>query len=579
MTRTVADGLVELLESAGVDRIFGLVGDSLNPIVDAVRRSGRIEWVHVYNEESAAFAASAYASLTGNVAVCAASCGPGNTHLLQGLYDAQRNAAPVFAIATHIPSTEVGMGYFQETHPGRVFTDCSVYCEVATGPENALRQAHIALQAAISSPGVGMYIVSGDISAQEAPDTWVKGALSVRRPTIVPHPDDVSHMATLINSATKPMLFCGAGVKDAREEVLALAQRIKAPIGHAFGGKDIIQYDNPFDVGMNGLLGYGACYDAKQEADLIILLGTNFPYTEYFPSGTAVIQVDSQASQLGSKVPLQLGVHAEVKPTIEALLPLVEEKHSEKFLHRMLKKHEKLLRKSVDKYTKNAEKFTPIHPEYLAYMLDDIADEKAIFTVDTGMCNVWAARYLTPAPERKVFGSWRHGSMANALPHAIGAAYAFPDHQIITFSGDGGLSMLMGELLTVKHHNLPIKIVVFNNAELGMISLEMMVAGLPPYQTRHSQFDYAKIAQGVGIPAVHITDPHTLESQLREALASPGPMLIDVETDPQALSMPPKITYEQMSGFAKAGSKILLEGGIGKMYSLAKSNIRNIPGI
>ncbi len=578
---TFAQLLVAQLRDLGVERIYGVVGDSLNPVVDAVRTTEGIEWVHVRNEEAGAFAAGAEARLTGKLAVCAGSCGPGNTHMIQGLYDAHRDNAPVLAIASHIPSEKIGTGFFQETHPERLFQECSHFCEMVNSGPHGATMLHIAIQTAIAKSGVSVLVLPGDVADQEV-DAPLTRDLATELGAVQPAAGPVGRLAELIDEADTVMLFAGAGVRGAREEVLALAERVKAPIGHAFGGKEWMQYDNPFDVGMSGLLGYGACYDAMHEADLVILLGTDFPYSEFLPrengkGAPRIVQIDADASRLGRRVGLDLAVHGDVALTLQAVLPLLTSTKGHRYLHRQLKAHHKALSGVVAAYTKNVERMTPIHPEFVAATLDELAEDDAVFTVDTGMCNVWGARYITPNGKRRVFGSWHHGTMANALPQAIGASKAFPGRQVISMSGDGGLGMLMGELLTVKLHELDTKILVFNNSSLGMVKLEMLVEGLPDHGTDHEAVDYAAIAEGVGIGAVRITDPKKLKKQLAAALATPGPVLIDVVTDPDALSMPPKITAQQIRGFATASTKVVLGGGVGRMVDMAASNLRNMP--
>ncbi|OFQ57466.1 pyruvate dehydrogenase [Corynebacterium sp. HMSC074H12] len=576
MARNYATQLVETLEAQGVKRIYGLVGDSLNPIVDAVRKSS-IEWVHVRNEEAAAFAAEADSLTTGNLAVCAASCGPGNTHLIQGLYDAHRNGAKVLALASHIPSRQIGSTFFQETHPEAIFQECSGYCEMVNSADQGAVVLHHAIQSTMAGKGVSVLVIPGDVSTQEAEeDTFTSSVISSGRPVVFPDPAEAAALTQAINEAKTVTLFVGAGVKNAREQVLALAEKIKAPIGHALGGKMYIQYDNPFDVGMSGLLGYGAAHEATHEADLLILLGTDFPYNDFLPDAN-VAQVDIDGSHIGRRTRIKYPVTGDVAATIENILPHVDEKKDRSFLDKMLKKHYDKLHHVVEAYTSGVEKHTPIHPEYIADLIDQQADEDAIFTVDTGMCNVWGARYITANGKREQIGSFRHGTMANALPMAIGAQAAHPDRQVITFSGDGGLSMLMGELLTVKLHNLPVKMFVFNNSSLGMVKLEMLVQGLPEHETDHEHVNYAKIAEGAGIKHFRIEDPKDAPRLIKEALAYDGPALIDVVTDPNALSLPPTLTFEQLLGFSKAATRTVFGGGVGQMLSMAKSNLRNIP--
>ncbi|HZH19436.1 MAG TPA: pyruvate dehydrogenase [Geodermatophilus sp.] len=572
---TVAVQLVQMLQRAGVERIYGVVGDSLNPIVDAVRHTDGIEWVHVSNEEGGAFAAAAEAQVTGRLAACAGSCGPGNTHLLQGLYDAHRSGAPVVAIASHIQSQEIGMGFFQETHPERTFQDCSYWCEVVT-PKQMPHNLRVAIQTAVGRRGVSVVVLPGDLAAEESGGPTVPSAMVTEPSPVRPAAEQVQALADAVDSARTVTLFCGAGCRDAHAEVMELAGKLLAPVGHALGGKEWVQYDNPFDVGMNGLLGYGAAHKATHEADLLLLLGTDFPYTNFLPQRHTA-QVDADAGHLGRRTPLEVAVHGDVGETIRALLPLVEQKTDRRFLDAMLRQHAEALEKVVDAYTHRVERMRPIHPEYVAAQLDDLADDDAVFTVDTGMCNVWAARYLTPNGRRRVIGSFRHGSMANALPHAVGASFAAPGRQVVSMSGDGGLAMLLGELITVRLHRLPVKVVLFNNASLGMVKLEMMVDGIPDFETDHEPTDFAAIAEGVGIRAMRVEDPRDVRDTLAKGLADPGPVLMEFVTDPNALSIPPAITGEQIRGFARSATRQILGGGVGKMVDLARSNLRNIP--
>src|SRR5690625_3337715 len=571
---TVAEQLIETLYSAGVRHIYGLVGDSLNPITEAVRTHDGMEWVHCHNEESAAFAAAAEAQLTGNLAVCAGSCGPGNTHLVQGLYDAHRTGAPVLAIASHIPSEQIGTTYFQETHPERLFTECSHWCDLINSAKQFPRALRIAMQTAVARQGVSVMVMPGDVGAREAVGKAEKIEL-VPQARVTPDPEVVDRLAEYINAAKKVTIFAGAGVAGCRPTVLEFAEHVKAPIGHSLGGKEWIQHDSPFDVGMSGLLGYGACHDALHEADLVLLLGTDFPYPEFLPQ-RRIVQVDAAAEVLGRRTPLELGICGDVGLTLEAVLPQIEEKSRRRFLDDMLRRHERALTRVVDAYTKDVAHLRPIHPEYVADVLDEVAAEDAIFTVDTGMCNVWAARYLTPNGRRRVIGSFRHGSMANALPQAIGAQKAYPDRQVVSMSGDGGLAMLMGELLTAAEQHLPLTAVVFNNGSLGMIRLEQMVAGYPYFGTDHAA-DFGAIARACGIESWTVTEPEEVREALRAALAHPGPALVDVRTDPNALSLPPTITGGQVRGFALAATRTLLYGGVGRMIQLARANLRNLP--
>jgi pyruvate dehydrogenase (quinone) len=583
---TVADQLVAQVVAAGAKHVYGIVGDSLNPVVDAIRRAQKdgvdIQWVHVRHEEAAAFAAAAEAEITGNLAVCAGSCGPGNLHLINGLYDANRSRVPVLAIASHIPSAQIGTQFFQETHPDRLFTECSVYSEMISSAAQAPRVIRSAIHHAYGAPGVAVLTIPGDVADLEAPAPGADTLTRPRRPRVVPAEADVAALADAIDAAKKVTILAGAGVRGAHDDVIAFADKIAAPVGHSLRGKEHIQYDNPFDVGMTGLLGYGALQAAMDDADLLVLLGTDFPYDQFLPEGVRTAQVDIDPTHLGRRTRTDVAVVGDVGETVSALLPLVGRKKSRRFLDSMLKKHEKAMSGVVGAYTKDVEHHTPIHPEYAAVLLDEEAADDAVFTVDTGMGNVWAARYLTPNGRRRVIGSFLHGSMANAVPHAVGAAFAARDSgaeqkHVVAIAGDGGLSMLLGELITLVHYQLPVKIILFDNATLGMVRLEMLVDGLPSFGTDSPPIDYAAVAQAVGIPSVRVEDPAQIRSALRQAFAHDGPALVDLVTDPRALSLPPKITRAQVSGFTAAMSKEILGGGMGEVMAMARSNLRNVP--
>ncbi|WP_420113121.1 pyruvate dehydrogenase [Pseudactinotalea sp.] len=576
----VAEQLIAQLQAAGVRRIYGIVGDSLNPIVDAVRRTGGsakggIDWIHTRHEEAAALAAAADAQLTGELAVCAGSCGPGNLHLINGLYDANRTGAPVLAIASHIPSGQIGQGYFQETHPDRLFTECSVYSELISTTDQAPRVVHAAITHALARSGVAVVTLPGDI-ADERTTADAPPFCRVTKGVLSPDPEALRALAEAIDDAKKVALFVGHGVAGAHDLVIELAEKVKAPIGHSLRGKDLIQYENPFDVGMTGLLGYGAAAAGLEDADLIVLLGTDFPYDQFLPD-VRTAQVDADAAVIGRRTTVDVAVNADVEPTLQALLPLIKEKSNRRYLDKMLDKHDKLMNDAVGAYTKDVEHLRPIHPEYAASILDQVASDDAIVTADTGMGNVWTARYLNPNGRRRLIGSFKHGTMANAMPHAIGAQFAYPERQVIAVSGDGGLSMLLGDLLTTVMYDLPLTVVVFNNSTLGMVKLEMLVDKLPDFGVDVPAVDYAAIGAAMGMQTRRVEDPTELQAAFAEAFAHRGPSLVDVVTDPNALSIPPKVTRDQVFGFATAISKIVLNGGAGEAVSMARSNLRNIP--
>ncbi|MFF3417213.1 pyruvate dehydrogenase [Streptomyces sp. NPDC002698] len=575
--QNVAEQFVDILVRAGVERLYGVVGDSLNPVVDAIRRNAAIDWIQVRHEETAAFAAGAEAQITGRLAACAGSCGPGNLHLINGLYDAHRSMAPVLALASQIPSSEIGLGYFQETHPDQLFRECSHYSELISSPKQMPRLLQTAIQHAVGRSGVSVVSLPGDIASEPAPDKPVETALVTSRPTVRPGDAEIDKLVAMIDEAEKVTLFCGSGTAGAHAEVMEFAEKIKSPVGHALRGKEWIQYDNPFDVGMSGLLGYGAAYEATHECDLLVLLGTDFPYNAFLPDDVKIVQVDVRPEHLGRRSKLDLAVWGDVRETLRCLIPRVRPKGNRRFLDKMLKKHADALEGVVKAYTRKVDRHVPIHPEYVASVLDELADENAVFTVDTGMCNVWAARYISPNGSRRVIGSFSHGSMANALPMAIGAQFTDRRRQVVSMSGDGGFSMLMGDFLTLVQYDLPVKVVLFNNSSLSMVELEMLVAGLPSYGTTNKNPDFAAVARACGAFGIRVEKPKHLAGALKDAFRHKGPALVDIVTDPNALSIPPKISADMVTGFALSASKIVLDGGVGRMVQLARSNLRNVP--
>ncbi|OEJ61478.1 pyruvate dehydrogenase [Streptomyces agglomeratus] len=575
----VAEQFVDILVKAGVQRLYGVVGDSLNPVVDAVRRTPGIDWIQVRHEETAAFAAGAEAQITGTLAACAGSCGPGNLHLINGLYDAHRSMAPVLALASQIPSSEIGLGYFQETHPDQLFRECSHYCELISTPRQMPRVLQTAIQNAVGRSGVSVVSLPGDVASQPVPERAGEHALVTSRPAVRPGEAELEKLTRMIDEAKRVTLFCGSGTAGAHAQVMQFAERVKSPVGHALRGKQWIQYDNPYDVGMSGLLGYGAAYEATHECDLLILLGTDFPYYDFLPhdEDVKIVQVDVRPERLGRRSRLDLAVWGDVRETLTCLTPRVKAKTDRRFLDRMLKKHADALEGVVKAYTRKVEKRVPIHPEYVASVLDELADDDAVFTVDTGMNNVWAARYITPNGRRSIIGSFTHGSMANAMPQAIGAQFTDRGRQVIAMSGDGGFSMLMGDFLTLVQYGLPVKVVVFNNSSLGMVELEMLVDGLPSFGTANKNPDFAAVARACGAYGMRVEKLKHLAGALKDAFKHKGPALVDVVTDPNALSIPPKIRAEMVSGFALSASKIVLDGGVGRMLQMARSNLRNVP--
>lgn len=547
MSKTIAVKLVEILEHAGVRRIHGVVGDSLNGITNELRKSSKIKWIHYRHEEAAAFAAGAEAQLTGKLAVCAGSCGPGNMHLVNGLYDAHRSNAPVLAIAAQIPSEQIGSSYFQETRPESLFRECSYYCETISSSRQMPRVLQIAMQHAIALNGVAVISLSGDVAMQNIEHDEPEHPLFLNRPSIRPCETDLQQLASLINQSKKITLLCGAGCAGAHDALILLAEKISSPVVHALRGKEHVEYNNPYDVGMTGLIGIAAGNRAVQESDLLLMLGTDFPYKEWYPSGAKIVQVDIRPERLGRRCKLDLGLVGDIKETINALLPLVEQKTDGSFLKKCQARY-KENKKNLDAKAKG-EKGKLIHPEYLTKVISDQANEDAIFTADVGTPTVWAARHLEMKAGRRLIGSFNHGSMASAMPQAIGAQLAFPARQVISLSGDGGFAMMMGDILTVYQYNLPVKIVIFNNGSLGFVAMEMKVIGMPPFGTDLKNPNFAKMAEAIGIMGIRVENSEDVPGAIEKALAHNGPVLIDVLTNPAELSMPPKIDIEQVKGF------------------------------
>src|SRR5258705_1425635 len=475
MSRTAADYMADALAQAGVERIYGVVGDSLNGFTDALRRLQSIEWIHMRHEEGAAFAAGAEAHLTAKLAVCAGSCGPGNLHLINGLYDAHRSQVPVLAIAAHIPSIEIGIDFFQATHPEHLFKECSHYAELVTRPDQLPQILLRAIRVAVSQRGVAVVVIPGDVALQRL-DKSIPAWLLPSPPIVRPTEDMLRDLARLLNGGRRVTLLCGAGCVGAHDEVVELARKLKAPIVHALRGKEYLEYDNPFDVGMTGLLGFASGYWAMKNCDTLLLLGTDFPYRQFYPEKARIAQVDVRAAALGNRCALDLGIVGTVSDTVGALLPLIREKADSAHLEEALADY-RSARADLDGLAESGPRSKVIHPQYLNRVVSDLADDDAIFSCDVGPPTAWAARYLKMNGRRRLIGSFLHGSMANAMPQAIGAQAAFPGRQVISLSGDGGFTMMMGEFVTLLQTKLPVKIVVLNNGTLGFVEIEMKAFG------------------------------------------------------------------------------------------------------
>ncbi|HEU5221749.1 MAG TPA: ubiquinone-dependent pyruvate dehydrogenase [Candidatus Nitrosotalea sp.] len=573
MVKKVADIVVESLISAGVKRIYGISGDSLNGITDSIRRRYKeISWVHVRHEETAGFAAGAEAHLTGNLAVCAGSCGPGNMHLVNGLYDCHRSRVPILAIAAHIPSREIGSEYFQETHPELLFKECSHYCELVSHADQIPRVLDIAMRTAISLRGVSVIVLPGDVALQDAVSNRPIIPLEQPKTVVCPAKEDIMRLAKALNSSQKVTILGGAGCAGAHSELIEIAGLLQAPIVHAMRGKEFIEYDNPYDVGMTGLLGFSSGYYAMMDSDLLFMLGTDFPYQQFYPSHATIIQVDIRGEQIARRTKVDLGLIGDVRQTLIALKPMLNQKNDQGHLRTSLD-HYKKTRRELDSSAAGKTGQIPIHPQYVTKIINELAADDTIFTCDVGTPTIWAARYLQMNGMRRLLGSFSHGSMANALPQAIGAQQVFPGRQVISLSGDGGLSMLMGDLISLKQLNLPVKVVVFNNGALSFVELEMKAAGILTYGTDLVKTDFSKVAEAVGILGLRAEKPEQIRPILIQALVHNGPALVDVAVNRQELLMPPSINLDVIKGFTLYMIKAVLNGRGDEVIDLAKTNL------
>ena len=575
MPRTVADVMVATLKVSGVRRVYGLPGDSINGFTDALRRDGELVWEHVRHEEAAAFAAAGEAAMTGQLAVCAASCGPGNLHLINGLFDANRSRVPVLAIAAHIPRDEIGGSYFQETHPQELFRACSVYSELVSVPEQLPRLLEIAMRHAIGRAGVAVVVVPGEIFLHHVAHDVTPAAITPAASVIRPSDDALTAAADLLNGAERVTILAGAGCRGAHDELVKLAGVLKAPVVHALRGKEFIEYDNPYDVGMTGLLGFSSGYRAMEHCDTLLMLGTDFPYRPFFPEHAQVIQVDVRGEHIGRRTQVDLGLVGTVRDTIAALLPRLADSRDATHLARM-QAHYRRTRKRLDDLAGEHGDRGPIHPQVTAVAVDRAAADDAVFLPDVGTPSLWAARYLRMNGQRRLVGSFNHGTMANALPQAIGVQASHPGRQVVTLSGDGGLSMLLGELITLRQQRLPVKVVVLNNGALAFVELEMKADGIVTFGTDLDNPSFAEVARAIGLHGVRIEHPSELDEGLRAAFAHDGPAVIEVMTVRQELAIPPDITAEQAKGFTLWATRSVLSGRGDEVLKVAKTNLREL---
>ncbi|MBD0694098.1 thiamine pyrophosphate-dependent enzyme [Streptomyces sp. CBMA123] len=567
MARTVARVIVDALQELGVRHVFGVVGDALNPLTDAIRTTEGLDWVGCRHEEAAAFAAGAQSQLSGTLGVCMGTVGPGSVHLLNGLYDAAKSRTPVLAIAGQVPRSELGSDYFQEVDNDLLFRDVAVFRATVTSPDQLPRMLETAVRSAVSERGVAVLTVPGDLGDRELTDDR---PARFPRPRPVTRADDagIREAADLVNAAERVTLLVGRGARDAREEVLELAGRLSAPMVLTLKAKEGFEGENPYQVGQTGLIGNPAAAQALDACDTLIMLGTDFPYRDWYPADCKVVQIDLLERNLGRRTPVDVGLAGDTGATLRALLPLLRPAGGDAHLkearerfeqwtegqrqladprhdHRLLGR----LRSALDNRDHD------VRPEALAAAVDACASDDAIFTSDTGMATVWLSRFVTMHGRRRLLGSYNLGSMANAMPQAIGAQFWAPDRQVVAFCGDGGLSMLLGDLMTIRTHRLPVKLVVFDNRRLGMVKLEQEQAGLPEFGTELDNPDFAAVATALGLTGIRVTRPSELLDAVRQAFDTPGPVLLDVLTNPQELAVPGKPTVEQGWGFAIAKVK------------------------
>jgi pyruvate dehydrogenase (quinone) len=575
MANRVADVMVATLKASGVRRVYGLPGDSLNGFTDALRRDGSIAWQHVRHEEAAGFAAAGEAALTGELAVCAASCGPGNLHLINGLFDANRSGVPVLAIAAHIPREEIGGEYFQETHPQELFRECSVYCELVSVPGQLPRMLEMAMRAALQRRGVAVVVIPGEVFLADAPSGATPAQVRAVPAVVRPSEASLAAAAEVLNSASRVTVLAGAGCAGAHDQLMSLAEALKAPVLHAFRGKDFVEYDNPYDVGMTGLIGFSSGYRAMEHCDALVMLGTDFPYREFYPEGVPVIQVDVRGERIGRRVRVEVPLVGTVKDTVDALLPMIKAKADSAHLDRMTA-HYRRARGRLDRLAESGRRGSPLHPQFVAATIDRLAAADAVFTADVGTPCIWAARYLRMNGRRRLIGSFNHGTMANALPHGIGAQASQPGRQVVTLSGDGGLAMMLGDLITLRQQRLPVKVVVFNNGALSFVELEMKAAGIVTYGTDLDNPDFAGIARSAGLLGVRVDAADELEGALQEAFGSDGPALVDVRTARQELALPPKLSYGEIKGFTLWATRTILSGEGSEIIELARTNLRQL---
>ena len=572
MSKRVADVLIETLQAAGVKRCYGIVGDTLNRIAHAIDAS-EIEWVHVRHEEAGAFAAGAEAQLTGDLTACAGSCGPGSLHFINGLYEAHRNRAPVVLIATQIVRKDLGFQSIQEIDFNDVFKGCSVYCEMIVTPEQARRKAVAACQAALTKRGVAVLVVPADIANAAAADE-LPYAVHARRPLVRPSDADLDEIATILNNREAITIYAGAGCAGAHDEVVATAARLKAPMAHTSRAKDFVEYDNPYNVGMTGIIGGPAGYHAVLDCDVLLLLGADFAWPQFYPDRATIIQIDADPTHIGRRHPVAIGAVGDIKTTLQALLPRLDQHESGRFLAAHVKRHQADVAAAKAETVSGPE--AAISGTWLTQIVNKHAAADALFAADDGTAAVWMLRHVDTGGRRRTFGSLLHGTMASGMPSALGLQKCQPGRQVICLAGDGGFSMLLGELLTVVQEKVPIKIVVYDNGKLGFIDIEQKAAGLVPVYTDLLNPDFGAVAKAMGLWGRRVARAGELEEAVKAWLAEPGPALLDVKVKPMQLVTPPSpfVSPEAVVGMAVYSAKAMLQG---KGHDVWEMMVENIP--
>lgn len=568
MAKRVAEIVVETLQAAGVKHCYGIVGDTLNHVTDAIHKSG-IEWVHVRHEEVAAFAAGADSLVGGNLTACAGSCGPGGLHFINGVFESNRNRAPMVLVASQVVTPELGMEFPQEVDFKAVYSSCSVFCQQVYSPEQARRVVALACQAAISRRGVAVVILPADISRAEVKHD-LPFSVHYAQPVLRPSDAELQRIAELLGKAVKIGIYAGAGCEHAHDLLVQLAARLKAPVAHTSRAKDFVEHDNPYNMGMTGIFGIESGFHTLMACDTLLLLGADFAWGQYYPDKATIIQVDRDGSHLGRRHPVELGVVGDIAPTLQALLPLLAEREDTAFLDECTKHRDKAMEKRAKEEQPGEGEL--IHPQHLTALLDRHAADDALFTADGGSPMVWVLRHIRSNGRRRTLTSLLHGTMANAMPQALGLQKAFPGRQVISLSGDGGLAMLLGDLLTAVQEKLPIKVVVFNNSSLNFVELEQKVEGLLDNYTDLLNPDFGRLAEVIGFHGRTVTRPEELEAAVQDFLAQPGPALLDVHTNPTELVMPPEVEFSQVAGTALYAAKALLGGRAGDVKDLLLDN-------